>query len=118
MNISAEVSLRIRLLRRLDMLLFAVLLLVLAVIVVSSGMANIQTDAIDYYTILQRLTQNSGSPIVQNLHFVDQRSPGYPILALIPYHILSLLVDPFVQTQEIQSTGDSSAQMPTPPPPP
>jgi cytochrome c oxidase subunit IV len=44
-------------------------------------MANIQTDAIDYYAIVQRLVGDE-PPIVPNLPFVEQRSPGYPLLAV------------------------------------
>jgi len=88
-------------LRITDYFAFAALMIFLVIIIVSSGMANIQTDAIDYYAIVQRLAQNDGNPIVRNLHFLEQRSPGYPILSLIPYHIISLLIEPLVQTEEI-----------------
>lgn len=68
-------------LTRLDTLLCVVLWLFLAVLVLTSGMANIQTDAIDYYAIVQRLVGDE-PPIVPNLPFVEQRSPGYPLLAM------------------------------------
>ena len=42
-------------LARLDALLCALLWLFLAAVGLTSGMANIQTDAIDYYAIVQRL---------------------------------------------------------------
>ncbi len=90
-----------RVLRLIDYLAFTALTAFLVLTVLRSGRANIQTDAIDYYAILQRLTHKSANPIVSNLHFVEQRSPGYPILSLLPYALLSTLIDPFVQTEEI-----------------
>lgn len=89
-----------RLVRIIDYSAGAVLTAFLAVVIISSGMANIQTDAIDYYAIVQRITPGDGNPIVSNLHFVEQRSPGYPILSLIPYYLLSSVVEPFVRTEE------------------
>jgi hypothetical protein len=74
---------------RLDILLFWLLLLSLGGKVISSGMANIQTDAIDYYAILQRLIGDD-QPIVDNLPFVEQRSPGYPMISLPAYAAVRL----------------------------
>lgn len=74
-------------LARLDALLCIVLCLFLAAVVLTSGMANIQTDAIDYYAIVQRLIGDT-PPIVPNLPFVEQRSPGYPLLALPAAYVL------------------------------
>jgi hypothetical protein len=105
-----------RIFRFIDYFIFTALMIFLAVIVISSSTANIQTDSIDYYTIVQKLTQNSGNPIVRNQHFVEQRSPGYPIVSLIPYYLISSLVEPFVQTEEIvvlSDTPNSSMQAPT-----
>jgi hypothetical protein len=65
----------------LDRILGIGLGLFLAAIVFTSSMANIQTDAIDYYAIVQRLVGDE-PPIVDNLPFVEQRSPGYPLLAV------------------------------------
>ena len=73
----------------LDLVLFVLLFLFLLAMVISLGMANIQTDAIDYYAIVQRLTGDT-PPIVSNLPFVEQRSPGYPLLTLPVYYILRL----------------------------
>jgi hypothetical protein len=70
-----------RVLVLLDRIFGAGLCLFLALVVATSGMANIQTDAIDYYAIVQRLTGDE-PPIVANLPFVEQRSPGYPLLTL------------------------------------
>ena len=95
---------------------FTALMIFLVVIIVSSGMANIQTDSIDYYSIVQRLTQNSGNPIVRNLHFVEQRSPGYPIISLIPYQVTSLLIEPLVQTEEIVTPSSLAQNTPEHPP--
>ncbi len=105
-----------RIFRFIDYFVFTALMIFLAVIVISSSTANIQTDSIDYYAIVQKLTQNSGNPIVRNQHFVEQRSPGYPIVSLIPYYLISSLVEPFVQTEEIvvlSDTPNSSMQAPT-----
>lgn len=74
-------------LARLDYTLFALLMLFLVGVVLASGMANIQTDAIDYYAIVQRLTGDM-PPVVPNLPFVEQRSPGYPLLTLPAYYAL------------------------------
>ena len=71
----------------LDKSLFALLLLLFVGAVLASGMVNIQTDAIDYYAIVQRLTGDA-PPIVPNLPFVEQRSPGYPLLSLPAYYVL------------------------------
>jgi len=87
--------------RLIDCFVFTALMIFLVIIVVSSSRADIHHDSIDYYAIVQRLTQNSGNPIVTNLHFVEQRSPGYPIVSLIPYYLISSLVEPFVQTEKI-----------------
>ncbi|MCX6090984.1 MAG: hypothetical protein NTX88_11570 [Candidatus Atribacteria bacterium] len=102
-----------RVLRILDCLAFAALTICLGIIVISSSRANIQTDSIDYYAIVQRLTQNSGNPIVRNLHFVEQRSPGYPIVSLIPYYLISSLLEPFVQTEKIVTSSDLAQVSPT-----
>lgn len=105
-----------RVFRLIDCFVFTALMILLVIIVISSGMANIQTDSIDYYAIVQRLTQNSGNPVVRNLHFVEQRSPGYPVLSLIPYYLISALVEPFVQTEKIitpSNRPDSPMQAPT-----
>lgn len=105
-----------RVFRFIDFFVFTFLMIFLVITVVSSSMANIQTDSIDYYAIVQRLTQNSGNLIARNLHFVEQRSPGYPVLSLIPYYLISSLVEPFVQTEKIvmpSNTPASPMQAPT-----
>ena len=60
---------------QLDYTLFALLMLLLASAVLASGMANIQTDAIDYYAIVQRLTGDE-PPIVPNLPFGGYKTSG------------------------------------------
>lgn len=95
---------------------FTALMIFLAMIIVSSGMANIQTDSIDYYAIVQRLTQYNGNPIVRNLHFVGLRSPGYPIISLIPYYINSFLIEPLVQIEEIATPSRLVQNSPEQPP--
>jgi hypothetical protein len=74
----------------LDRLSFVILMIALVGAVFLGGMANIQTDAIDYYAILQRLVGETPA-IVPNLPFVEQRSPGYPLLSLPVYYALQLL---------------------------
>lgn len=83
-------------LTHLDAVLFALLMLFLLVVAATSGMANIQTDAIDYYAIVQRLVGDA-PPIVPNLPFVEQRSPGYPLLTLPLYVAFGLV--PAVEAQ-------------------
>lgn len=74
---------------RLDVALYSLLTLFLLFVAATSGMANIQTDAIDYYAIVQRLVGDAPL-IVPNLPFVEQRSPGYPLLTLPLYTVLGL----------------------------
>lgn len=74
-------------LSKLDLALFILLLFFLLAVVVVSGMANLQTDSIDYYALVQRLVGDTPS-IVPNLPFVEQRSPGYPLLTLPLYYVL------------------------------
>ena len=102
--------------RLIDRFVFTVLMIFLVIIVISSSRANIHHDSIDYYAIVQRLTQDSGNPIARNLHFVEQRSPGYPVLSLIPYYLMSSLVEPFVQTEEIITSPDGAPVAATSPP--
>lgn len=90
----------------LDRQLSIILLLTLAATVILLSMANIQTDAIDYYAILQRLG-NDQPPIVEKLPFLEQRSPGYPLSSLPLYHALALL-DHWIGPQIV------SAQLPAP----
>lgn len=99
-------------LRKGDFLAFGALMIFLAVVVLSSGRANIQTDAIDYYAIVQRIVASGGNPIARNLHFVEQRSPGYPLLALLPYHVTSWLIEPLVETQEIAAPANRAPGVP------
>ncbi|GAP14124.1 hypothetical protein LARV_01887 [Longilinea arvoryzae] len=98
--------------RVLDLSIFTILILFLVVTVLTSGKANLQTDSLDYYTILQRLTADRSRPIVDNLPFVEQRSPGYPILAMIPYYLTTALIEPFVQTQTVSISPEPSATNP------
>lgn len=84
-----------------DRVLFITGLLLLLLVVFSSTKMNIVADSIDYYAILQRLTPAHEEPIVRNLHFVDQRSPGYSIFSLIPYSLISIFIEPIVKTEEI-----------------
>lgn len=74
-------------LARLDALLGALLLFFLAALVLTSARANIQADAVDYYAIVQCLVGDE-PPILPHLPFVEQRSPGYPLLSLPAYYLL------------------------------
>lgn len=85
----------------LDWFVFVALLGFLIFIVFTSSSANIRTDSIDYYAILQRVVDRNAKPIISNLHFVEQRSPGYPLLSTIPYYLTTLFLEPFVETEQI-----------------
>lgn len=67
----------------------------------SEARANLITDAVDYYSILQQIVSPQSAPLVSNLHFVEQRSPGYPMTAAIAYSAITATLKPFVQTQHI-----------------
>ncbi len=95
----------------LDLMIFAAGYIFLVTIIVTSSSANIAADAVDYYAILQRLTPAEEKPIVPNLHFAEQRSPGYSLTALVPYGLFSLIVEPFVTTEQVVDV------MPAPMPP-
>ena len=101
-------------LARLDALLCALLLLFLAAVVLTSGMANIQTDAIDYYAIVQRLVGDE-PPLVPNLPFVEQRSPGYPLLNLPAYYLLKGATF-WIETETVRVTPAPAAAGETPRP--
>ena len=85
----------------LDRWILTVGFIILAVLILTMSRANIVADSVDYYAILQWVTPAEEKPIVGNLHFAEQRSPGYSLTALIPYGLLSLIVEPFVTTEEI-----------------
>jgi len=80
-------------------------------LVVRSSRANIVTDSVDYYAILQWITPADEKPIVRNLHFAEQRSPGYRLMALVPYGFLTLIIEPFVSTEKIVDV-DSAPMLP------
>ena len=86
---------------------------ILAILIFTSSRANIVADSVDYYAILQWLTPAEEKPIVRNLHFAEQRSPGYSLMALVPYGLLTLTVEPFVSTEKVVDVD--SAPMPPPP---
>lgn len=76
-------------LKRWDTVLFVVLTFGLMVTTAFGNMANLQTNAIDYYAIVQRLVGDA-PPLLPDLPFVAQRSPGYPLLTLPMYYVLRL----------------------------
>jgi len=45
-------------------------------------------------------------PLVPNAHFAEQRSPGFSLLSLVPYAILTGLVEPFVKTEIVPDTAN------------
>jgi len=90
-----------RSLNLLDHILFFVFLGVLIVLIATSTKVNIDHDSVDYYGILQWITPEKEKPIVGNIHFAEQRSPGYSLLSVVPYSVLSIFVDPIVNTQKI-----------------
>ena len=94
-------------LARPDAWLGAALLLFLAGLVFGASMANIQTDAIDYYAIVQRLVGDE-PPIVPNLPFVEQRSPGYPLLSLPAYYLLKGATF-WVETETVRASPPAAA---------
>lgn len=94
-----------RILNLLDYILFFVFIGVLIVLITTTTKVNIDHDSIDYYAILQWVTPEKEKPIVQNLHFAEQRSPGYSLLSTVPYSILSIFVEPFVNTDKVEEDG-------------
>jgi hypothetical protein len=96
-----------------DRCLAAAASLCLLILLFAASRANIVADSIDYYAILLKLTSPTERPIVRNLHFVEQRSPGYPLAALVPYALLDVAVEPFVSTERV--TGPSPAESLAPP---
>lgn len=87
-------------LARLDAQLAAWLLVLLAALVFTSARANLQTDAVDYYAMVQRLVGDA-PPILPHLPFVDQRSPGYPLLTLPLYYALGV-AEPLTEVQPVR----------------
>jgi hypothetical protein len=90
-----------RLISAIDAAFFVFLIIALCFIIYSSSRANIQTDSVDYYAILQRLAGGERKPILNNLYFVDQRSPGYSIFSLAPYYFATFAIEPYVKTEEV-----------------
>ncbi len=92
-----------------DRCLAAVGFLCLLFLVFAVSRANIAADSVDYYAILLKLVSPTERPIVRNLHFLEQRSPGYPLAALVPYALLGVVVDPFVSTERVTGPPGSLA---------
>ncbi|MBP8017032.1 hypothetical protein KAZ01_03400 [Candidatus Gracilibacteria bacterium] len=85
----------------LDYILFFVFICLLIILIATSTNINLFADSVDYYGILQWLTPEKEKPIVSNLYFAEQRSPGYSLLSLIPYSLLTVFVEPFVTTEKV-----------------
>lgn len=96
---------KIKAIRFADYFIFALLLCLLILIIFYKSNANIQHDSGDYYTILQKLTDDSKKPVIPNTYFVEQRSPGYSIISILPYYFTSFVIEPFVKTEEIIDKG-------------
>ena len=107
----------VRLLPALDRWLLAAGAISLAFLIFTASRANIVADSVDYYAILQWVTPTEEKPIVRNLHFAEQRSPGYSLTALVPYALLTLVVEPFVSTQKVVDTRPAPAFPPPRTPP-
>lgn len=106
-------------LRILDRAVFLCGGLILAAVFIGFARANIAADAIDYYGMLQWVTPAAEKPIVGNLHFAKQRSPGYSLTALLPYYVLSHAVEPLVSTELVtEYPPPPPGTLPTVPPPP
>lgn len=84
----------------------------LLILVFAASRANIVADSIDYYAILVRLTSPAEKPIVRNLHFVEQRSPGYPLAALLPYALIDVAVEPLVSTESVAAPSPAESLAP------
>jgi hypothetical protein len=106
----------------LDRWLFLLLALGLVCAAWGWARANIQTDSIDFYVILERLTGET-QPIIPDSPFLDQRSPGYPLLSLPLYYGLHLAagrIEPQILhpgPPAPDGPGASSEQMSMPPQP-
>ena len=98
-------ALVVRFIPTADRCLAAAASLYLLILIFALSRANIVADSIDYYAILLRLTSPTDRPIVRNLHFVEQRSPGYPLAALVPYALLDVAVEPLVSTERVTGPG-------------
>jgi hypothetical protein len=93
-------------LARIDRAVLAVSMMALAAGALLFGRANLIADSVDYYANLQRLSPAGGAPIVDNLHFADQRSPGFPVAALLPYLALEWAVAPLARTAVVELDPD------------
>lgn len=100
-------------LRTIDLVFFCLSLGLLSLIIFFSAEANIQHDSGDYYTILQKLTDGNKKPVIPNTHFVEQRSPGYSIISVLPYYFATLAIEPFVKTEEIIDKGLAPSELKT-----
>ena len=98
-------------LRMIDKAIFTIGIVLLMIVIITSTKMNITADSVDYYAILQWLTPENEKPIVQNLHFAEQRSPGYSLFSLIPYSVITLFVEPFVKTEKVGDNEISSFLM-------
>jgi len=91
----------------IDHILFSTFVGFLIILIATSARVNIFADSVDYYAMLQWVTPEKEKPIVRNVHFAEQRSPGYSLLSLIPYSMFTTLVEPFVTTETIREYSRS-----------
>ncbi len=94
----------------LDHILFFVFICVLIALIATSTNVNLFADSVDYYGILQWVTPEKEKPIVSNLYFAEQRSPGYSLLSLIPYSFLTVFVEPLITTEKISEYNAPSPE--------
>ncbi|MCJ7709029.1 MAG: hypothetical protein MUO38_15605 [Anaerolineales bacterium] len=105
-------ALLVRLVPTVDRTLALAGSLLLLILIFAASRANIAADSIDYYAILAKLTSPAERPIVRNLHFVEQRSPGYPLAALVPYALLDVAVEPLVSTETVAAPSPAESFAP------
>lgn len=86
--------------------------LCMVMLIIAFSRVNLTTDSVDYYAILMRMVSPVERPIVGNLHFVEQRSPGYPLASLVAYTVLDLAVEPFVATERVDGAGATGSTAP------
>jgi hypothetical protein len=99
-------------LARIDRAVLAASMMALAAGAFLFGRANLIADSVDYYANLQRLSPAGGAPIVDNLHFADQRSPGYSVAALLPYLALEWAVAPLGRTVVVEADPNEEPEGP------
>ncbi|MEN9649785.1 MAG: hypothetical protein RL094_752 [Candidatus Parcubacteria bacterium] len=73
--------------------------------------ANITNDSVDYYSTLKNIVDPDEVSIVPNLSLENERSPGYPLLALPTYYLVSTFIEPRIVTLDIDMPFDGAATL-------